>query len=118
MENNPLLGFIPGYKSTEANVTHQETNMLPPEGLVPPPMKNEVPCTLHILIVNPPDDDKLVDLGSLYGDEDMGNLTHVPKLWAHTRSIGEDSKVADKYKVLEERLRIVEGFNIFKVLDF
>lgn len=58
--------------------------MQPPEGLVPPPMKNEVPCTLHILIVNPPDDDKLVDLGSLYGDEDMGNLTHIPKLWAHT----------------------------------
>lgn len=30
MDNNPVLGFIPGYKPTEANVTRPETNMPPP----------------------------------------------------------------------------------------
>lgn len=43
----------------------------------------------------------------------MGNITHAPNLGEHTRGIVEKCKVDDKYKVLEEKLRVVEGFNVF-----
>lgn len=45
----------------------------------------------------------------------MGHVTQAPKLWAHPKSMAAESKVADKYKVLEERLKHVEGFNVLGV---
>lgn len=54
-----------------------------------------------------------MDLGSQYGDKDLDNITHAPKLGAYPRGIVEESKVTDKYKVLKEILRVIEGFNVF-----
>lgn len=67
-------------------------------------MKNKVPHTLQIPVVNPSVDDSFMDLGSQYGDKDLYNISHAPKLGAYPRGIVEESKVTDKYKVLEEIL--------------
>lgn len=45
----------------------------------------------------------------------MGNITQAPKLGEPPRGMDEESKVEYNYKILEERLRDVEGFNIFYV---
>lgn len=78
-------------------------------------MKNGIPYTLQISIVNPSVDDNFLDLGSQYGDEDMGSIIHATNLGPHPRDMAKEPKVADKYKILEEILRVVEGFNVFDV---
>lgn len=68
-------------------MTQLETNLSPSEGLIPPPVKNGVPRPLQIPIINPLAGDNFMDLDSQYGDEEMGNITHAPKLGAHIGSL-------------------------------
>lgn len=75
-------------------MTQPKTNLTPFEGLGAPPVRNEIPQALQISVINPLANNNFVDLGSQY----------------------EDHKVVDKYKMLEERLRVVEGFNVIKRL--
>lgn len=56
--------------------------------------------------LTPPDDYNFMDLGS-HKDKDMGNITQVSKLEAPPKGMAEESKLANKYKILEERLMVV-----------
>lgn len=57
VDGNPLLWFIPHYKNGKAYLTQPETNLPPPEGLIPPSMKNGIPHVLQIPLINPPTND-------------------------------------------------------------
>lgn len=103
------------FSRCDTNMTQQEINLPPPEGIIPPPMKTEAPHIIQIPLFNSSANDNFVDLGSQYGGEDMGNITQAPKLWAPSRGMDEGPKVFDKYKILEERLRGVQSFNVFSV---
>lgn len=92
-DGNPLLSFLPNQKNGKVILIEPETNLTPLEGLGAPLVRNEIPQALQISVINPLANNNFVDLGSQY----------------------EDPKVVDKHKMLEERLRVVEGFNMINV---
>lgn len=56
-----------------------------------------------------------MDLIQKYEDEDHKGTVQESKPVTHPAIIIREPRVSDKYKILEERLKVTEGFNIFGV---
>lgn len=56
-----------------------------------------------------------MDLSQQYDDEDHKGMVQESKPDAHPAAIIGEPRVGDKYKILEEKLKVVEGFNVFRV---
>lgn len=54
-----------------------------------------------------------MDLIQQYEDEDHIGMVQENKPVAHLTTIMGETRVDDKYKILEESLKVVEGFNVF-----
>lgn len=56
-----------------------------------------------------------MDLSQQYEDEDYKGIVQESKPVAHPNVTIGETRVEDKYRILEERMKVVEGFNIFEV---
>lgn len=54
-------------------------------------------------------------LSQQYKDYDHRVMAQESKLAAHPAVTIKETKAEDKYKILEERMGVIEGFNIFGV---
>lgn len=111
MDKNPLLGFVTDIQRIEADATQLRTSVISPEGPVYPTVHNRAPHSTQIPIPH----DNYVDLSLKYEDEDPRHVILENKPVSHPITTMGEPMVDDKYKTLEERLRVVEGFNIFGV---
>lgn len=56
-----------------------------------------------------------MDIESQYGEEDLGHVTHMPRQGARPNVIYKEPKASGKYKALEERLKVVKGFDALEM---
>lgn len=56
-----------------------------------------------------------MDLSQQYEDEDHRGMVHESKPGTHPAVTIGETRTKDKYKILEERVKVVEGFSIFEV---
>ena len=90
-------------------MAQQEARQADNEGFVPPPPKVGASHTLQIPINNT---DNYLDLQ--YGDHDLEDVNQAPQRMTNTHAT-ENPMVLNQYKSLEERLKVVEGFDAFNV---
>lgn len=95
----------------EDDTTQLKMNIPPPKGLVLSSVQNGAPRPTPI----PVPCNNYINLSQEYEDEDPRYITQETKPEAHlTTDIGEP-RVDNKYKMLEESLRAIKGFNVFGV---
>ncbi|XP_058722550.1 uncharacterized protein LOC131594434 [Vicia villosa] len=120
-DGNPLLGYIPSIdphrmnaRSSKRVIRSHEEGETSQEGFIPTAQKEGVSRTVRIPANNPPKEDDYLDLQ--YGDVD--NTNQAPPHMQTSPNSGEDSKDSGQIKELEERLKAVEGYNVFDVDTF
>src|SRR3954464_7814626 len=117
-DGNPLLGYVRGHDPHKANAhsskrvttTHEEGEASR-EGFIPTTQKEGTSRTVRIPVNNPLRDEDYLDLQ--YGDTNDTDQVPQPKLTS-TNS-GEDSKESGQIKALEERMKAMEGYDVFNV---
>ncbi|XP_058774221.1 uncharacterized protein LOC131648485 [Vicia villosa] len=83
------------------------------DGFVPPPPKVGASHILQIPVDNPLDSDNYMDLQ--YGELDLEDMVQIPQQKAlHTKAV-RNLKAFNQFKALEERLKVVEGYDTFDV---
>ncbi|XP_058787931.1 uncharacterized protein LOC131662225 [Vicia villosa] len=120
-DGNPLLGYIPSIdphrmndRSSKRVIRSHEEGETSQEGFIPIAQKEGVSRTVRILANNPPKEDDYLDLQ--YGDVD--NTNQVPSHKQTSPNSGGDSKDSGQIKALEERIKAVEGYDVFDVDTF
>ncbi|XP_050909539.1 uncharacterized protein LOC127123358 [Lathyrus oleraceus] len=111
VDSNPLYGFISNIQGTKADITQLKTNVPLPEGSVPILVQNGAFRPTQVPVPH----DNYLDLSQKYEDEGPRYMDQKNKLATHPVTTIGEPRVDKKYKILEERLRVVEGFNIFGV---
>lgn len=86
-------------------------NVLHPEVFVPILVQSGASRPIQIPVPH----NNYVDLSQQYEDEYPRGMVQENKPAAYPIITIEEPKVDDKYKILEERLKVVEGFNVFGV---
>src|SRR3954463_11623786 len=124
-DENPLLGFVPGFgpakdrpqvRSVRRAIQFQEKGEASQEGFVPTPQTKGTTCTVRIPADNVPKDDDYLDLQ--YGVQEVDNSDQVPQTQQSIPNSREDSKGSEQIKALEERLKVIEGYDVFDVDAF
>lgn len=105
-DGNPLQGFTSDIQGGEA-----KDGALHPEGSTPTLAHNG--ASRHVQIPIP--QDNYMDLSQQYEEEDIKGMVQESKPVTHSDATVGETRTKDKYKVLEERLKVIEGFNIFGV---
>ncbi|KAI5418965.1 hypothetical protein KIW84_043253 [Lathyrus oleraceus] len=94
-------------KEMKAEAAKLEAN----EGLIPPPAHIGMPRPTKIHIPH----ENHIDWNLQYEDEDPKPANSENKLVVHPTNIIGEPRTDHKYKIMEEMLRDVKGFNIFRV---
>ncbi|XP_058760043.1 uncharacterized protein LOC131633346 [Vicia villosa] len=124
-DENPLLGFVSGFgpakdksqaQSVRRAIQFQEKGETSQEGFVPTPQTKGTIRTVRIPASNVPKDDDYLDLQ--YGVQEVDNTKQAPQTQQSIPNSGEDSKDSEQIKTLEERLKVVEGYDVFDVDTF
>lgn len=108
---NPLQGFIYDIQGAKANITSPKINTIHPEGSIPIFVQSGASRPVQI----PISQDNYVDLSQKYEEDDHMGIVQESKPASHPAAIIRETMVDDKYKILEERLKVVKGFNVFEV---
>lgn len=95
----------------KSNIMSPKINALHPEGFIPIFVLSGASRPVQISVPQ----DNYVGLSQHYEDEDHMGMVQESKPSAHPTSINGELRVDDKYKILEERLKVIEGFNVFGV---
>src|SRR3954466_13888489 len=117
-DKNPLLGYVKGHDPHKTNAhaskrvttTHEEGEASR-EGFIPTAQKEGTSRTVRIPVNNPLRDEDYLDLQ--YGDTNDTDQVPQPKLTS--ADSGENSKESGQIKALEERMKAMEGYDIFDV---
>src|SRR3954466_14577984 len=124
-DENPLLGFVSGFgpakdrpqvRSVRRAIQFQEKGEASQEGFVPTPQTKGTTRTVRIPASNVPKDDDYLDLQ--YGVQEVDNSDQVPQTQQSIPNSREDSKGSEQIKALEERLKVIEGYDVFDVNTF
>ncbi|XP_058743213.1 uncharacterized protein LOC131616015 [Vicia villosa] len=124
-DKNPLLGFVSGFgpdkdksqaRSVRRAIQFQEKGEASQEGFVPTPQTKGTTRTVRIPASNVPKDDDYLDLQ--YGVQEVDNSDQVPQTQQSIPNSREDSKGSEQIKALEERLKVIEGYDVFDVDAF
>src|SRR4051812_24473419 len=122
---NPLLGFVSGFGpdkdrpqvlSVRRAIQFQEKGDTSQEGFVPTPQTKGTIGTVCIPANNVPKDEDYLDLQ--YGVQEVDNTDQAPQTQQSNPNSREDSKDSEQIKALEERLKVVEGYDAFDVDAF
>ncbi|XP_058726114.1 uncharacterized protein LOC131597431 [Vicia villosa] len=126
-DGNPLLGYVPGagppkdrhfnlgaYTRSSKKVTQAlEEGETSQEGFVPPPQKEGTSRTVHIPANNSPKEDDYLDLQ--YGYQEAYNTILSPQPKQSSHNVMDEPKDSNQIKALEERFKVVEGYDAFDV---
>src|SRR4051812_37560486 len=124
-DENPLLGFVPGFgpakdrpqvRSVRRAIQSQEKGETSQEGFVPTLQTEGTTRTVRIPVDNVPKDEDYLDLQ--YGVQEVDDTNQAPQTQQSSPDSREDSKDSEKIKALEERLKVVEGYDAFEVDAF
>src|SRR4051812_5531649 len=120
-DGNPLLGYVKGHDphkakahSSKRAITTHEEGEASQEGFIPTIQEEGVSRTVRIPVNNPLRDEDYLDLQ--YGDTNDTDQVPQPKLTSVDS--GENSKESGQIKALEERLKAMEGYDVFDVDTF
>ncbi|KAI5444560.1 hypothetical protein KIW84_012992 [Lathyrus oleraceus] len=108
MDVNPIRGFIYDIQGGETNIPSQKNNTLYPEGFIPIFIHNGASRPVQI----PVPQNNYMDLSLQYEDEDHKGIVQESKPVAHPANIIGEIRVGDKYKILEERLKLHGDYKI------
>src|SRR3954469_14496891 len=117
-DKNPLLGYVKGYDPHKAKahsskrvITTHEEGEASQEGFIPTIQKEGTSRTVRIPVNNTLRDEDYLDLQ--YGDTNDTDQVPQPKLTS--ADSGENSKESGQIKALEERMKAMEGYDVFDV---
>src|SRR4051812_27348744 len=117
-DGNPLLGYVKGHDphkakahSSKRTITTHEEGEASQEGFIPTIQKEGASRTVRIPVNNPLRDEDYLDLQ--YGDTNDTDQVPQPKLTS--ADSGENSKESGQIKALEERMKAMEGYDVFDV---